>query len=122
MPSRTTLNARNLEALGASRLAELLIELSSGNAAAKRRLRLELAGTGSTGDVAREIRKRLTTISRSRAFVDWQKRRALVDDLEAQRRAIVEQVAKEDPAEALSLMWQFLTLATPVLDRCDDSS
>ncbi len=54
--------------------------------------------------------------------MDWPKRRALVEDLEAQRRAIVEQVAPDDPAEALSLMWQFLALATPTLGRCDDSS
>ncbi|SBW14717.1 hypothetical protein BR10RB9215_C11555 [Brucella sp. 10RB9215] len=32
MASKTTLNAKNLEALGAKRLAELLIEISTGNA------------------------------------------------------------------------------------------
>src|SRR5437588_5712908 len=37
---KTTLNAQNLEALGAARLAELLIELSQGYATAKRRLRM----------------------------------------------------------------------------------
>jgi len=37
---KKTLNAKNLEALGAERLAELLIEISAGSAAAKRRLRL----------------------------------------------------------------------------------
>ena len=42
MASKKTLNAKNLEALGAARLAELLIEISLGNAASKRRLRLEL--------------------------------------------------------------------------------
>src|SRR5262249_21732693 len=41
---------------------------------------------------------------------------------ELQRRTIVEQVAKIDPAEALALMWQFLALANSVLNRCDDSS
>ena len=56
MAPKTTLNAKNLEALGAQRLAELLIEISTGSALAKRRLRLELAGTGGTGDVARKIR------------------------------------------------------------------
>ena len=66
------LNAKNLEALGAARLAELLAEISAGNAAAKRRLRLELAAAQSPGDVAKEVRKRLTTIGRSRSFVDWQ--------------------------------------------------
>ena len=98
--SKNTLNAKNLEALGAERLAELLIEISTGNAAAKRRLRLALAGVQSPGEVAKEVRKQLTTIARSRSFVDWQKRRTLVEDLETQR-AIVDQVAKADPAEAL---------------------
>jgi hypothetical protein len=37
------LNAKDLEALGAERLAELLVELSTGNAGVKRRIRLELA-------------------------------------------------------------------------------
>ena len=122
MSSEKTLNAKNLEALGAARLAELLIEISSGNAAAKRRLRLELAGTLSPAEVAREVRKRLPTIARSRSFVDWQNRQGLVEDLETQRRAIVDQVGGADPAEALDLMWRFLELANRVFERCDDSS
>jgi len=43
------LNAKNLETLGPERLAELLIEISSRDAAAKRRLKLELAGARSPG-------------------------------------------------------------------------
>ena len=122
MASRKTLNAKNLEALGAERLAELLIEVSTGNAGVKRRIRLELASLQSPDQVAKEISKRLTTIARSRSFVDWQNRRDLVDDLEAQRRAIVQQVAKADPAEGLDLMWRFMALANSVFARCDDSS
>ena len=122
MVVKKTLNAKNLEALGAERLAELLIEISAGDAAAKRRLRLELAGAQSPAEAAREIRKRLSAITRSRTFVDWQNRRALVDDLETQRRAIVEQVAKADVTEALDLMWGFLALANSIFERCDDSS
>ena len=122
MDSKKTLNAKNLEALGAERLAGLLIEISTGSAAAKRRLRLELAGAESPGEVAKEVRKRLTTIARSRSFFDWQNRRALVDDLETQRRAIVEQVAKAAPIEALDLLWRFLALANSIFERCDDSS
>ena len=122
MTSKNILNAKNLEALGAERLAELLIEISTGNAAAKRRLRLALAGAQSPDEVAKEVRKRLTTIARSRSFVDWQNRRSLVEDLETQRRAIVDQVAKADPAEALELIWRLMALANPVFGRCDDSS
>jgi hypothetical protein len=121
MASKTTLNRSNLEALGAERLAELLIEISQGSATIKRRLRLELAGTESPIALGKEIRKRLTTIARSRTFVDWQNRKALVDDLEAQRRAIV-QLASRLPGDGLDLMWQFLDLAKSVFERSDDSS
>lgn len=122
MASKTTLNAKNLEALGAERLAEMLIEVSTGDAAMKRRLRLELAGSASPAEAAREIRKRLATISRSRSFVNWQTRKVLADDLDTPRRAIVEKVAPGDPSEALELMWRFSTLADSVFERCDDSS
>jgi hypothetical protein len=120
--AKKTLNAGNLEALGAARLAELLMEVSEGNAPAKRRLRLALAGAESPAEVAKQVRKRLATIARSRSFVDWQNQKSLVDDLETQRRAIVDQVARHSPAEALDLMWRFLDLAQPVFARCDDSS
>ena len=122
MAPKNALNAQNLEALGAKRLAELLIEISDGDAAAKRRLRLALAGAQSPAEAARAIRKRIAAISRSRAFVDWQNRRALVEDLQTQRRAIVEHVGTADPKEALGLMWSFMGLAASVFDRCDDSS
>lgn len=122
MASNTSLNAKNLEALGAARLAELLIEMSTGNAAAKRRLRLELTGAQSPAGLAREVRKRLSTIARSRSFVDWQGIKALAADLDTQRRAIVDMVAKADPGEALELLWRFMALANAVFARCDDSN
>lgn len=121
MAAKRTLNAKNLESLGAERLAELLMDISRGNAVAKRWLRLELAGAQGPGDAAREIRKRLATIARSRGFVDRDRCAALADDLDSQLRAIVEHVSEPDPAEALDLLWRFMALANPVLDRCDDS-
>jgi len=122
MASKTTLNAKNLEALGAERLAELLMEIGTGDAAAKRRLRLELAGAQSPIELAKEVRKRLSTIARSRSFVDWRGVRPLANDLDTQRRAIVETVAKADAKEALELLWRFLALANSVFQRCDDGS
>ncbi len=122
MASSTTLNVKNLAALGAERLAALLIETSKGNGAAKARLRLALAEAQGSGDVAREVAKRLTSIAGGRARVTWRRRKKLVDDLETQRRAITEQIAPSDPAEALELTWRFLALAAPVFERCDDGS
>jgi hypothetical protein len=83
---------------------------------------LELAGAQSPEEVSKEVRKRLTTIARSRSFIDWQNRKSLIEDLEAQRRAIVNQVAKAAPSEALELMWRFVAIANSVFERCDDSS
>ncbi len=121
MASKKSLNAGNLEALGAARLAALLIEISDGNATAKRRLRLELAGADGPAELAKEIRKRLATIARSRSFVERQNMKPLINDLEAQRRTIVDQVALRMPAEGFDLMWRFLDLASSVFARADDS-
>jgi hypothetical protein len=119
--AKTALNATNLEALGAGRLATLLIEISAGNAAAKRRLRLALATAHSPGEAAKEVRKRLTILARSRSFVGRQDIRSVADDLDTQRRAIIA-VAEADPAMALDLLWRLMALAPSVFDRCDDSS
>src|SRR5215831_11778070 len=119
--AKSALNAKNLEALGLERLAALLIEISAGNAAAKRRLRMELAGAQSSAELAKAVR-RLTIIARSRSFLDWQGARSLAGDLDIQRRAIVETVAKADSTEALDLLWRFMGLAPTILERCDDSS
>jgi hypothetical protein len=64
MASKKTLNAENLEALGAQRLAELLMDIAEGNAATKRRLRLELTAQEAPETVAPEVRKRLIQIAR----------------------------------------------------------
>jgi hypothetical protein len=122
MASKSTLNARNLETLGAARLAELLIEISTGSAVAKRRLRLELAGAQSPKEAAREVAKRLTSLARARSVVNWRNRKPLVTDLESQLHAIRHQIAPADPAEALALAWRFMQVATPLFGRCDDSS
>ena len=46
MASKKKVNRDNLEAMGARRLAELLMDFAESDAAVKRRLRLELAAKG----------------------------------------------------------------------------
>lgn len=121
MPSETTLNARNLAALGAGRLAELLLDVTAGDAAARRRLRIELTSRAG-GDVASEIRKRLVAIAKSRSFVDWRKVKELARDLDAQREAIAAHVAATSPGEAFDLLWRMLAVAPSIYERCDDSN
>jgi len=121
MANKTSLNAKNLEALGTARLAELLMDLCQGNAAAKRSLRLALAEQGGAADVAQQVRKRLATIARSGSWLDKRRRDELLADLERQRQAIVGPIAGHDGELAMELLWRFLDLAESLLDRCDDS-
>src|SRR4051812_21113265 len=121
MASKRTVNLANLEALGAKRLAEILLELGMGDAGVKRRLRLELSAEAGAEAVAADIGRRLTTLRQARSFVDWEKRRAFVKDLDLQRQLIVDKVADTRPDLALELMWRFMGLAEPVLNRVGDS-
>ncbi len=122
MVAKKTLSAGNLEALGAQRLAELLMDVAEQDAAIARRLRLELTAEHEPRRVAVEVRKRLAQIGRASSFADWRKVRELAIDLDAQRRAIVDRVAAVDAAEALELMWRLIDLAPALHDRSDDSN
>src|SRR4051812_10785191 len=61
--------------------------------------------------------------SRKTVILDnhWQKRRDFVKDLDLQRAMIVDRVAQSRPDLALDLMWRFMDLAEPGLNRVDDS-
>lgn len=122
MAAKRTLNANNLQQLGAAALAELLMEVSTGNAVIQRRLRLALASTDGAEAAAQEVRKRLAAIARATTFVDSRKRKALLADLEAQHQAITGTIAAEDPALACELLVRLLELADGVIDRCSDTT
>ncbi len=122
MAAKTTLNEKNLCALGAERLASLVMELATGNAALKRQARAALLEDAGGEALAAEVRKRIATIKRSTSFVDWHKQHALVKDLDQQRRMITEKIAPSDPATALELMWRFMDLAESIYNRADDSN
>lgn len=122
MASKHTVTLDNLAALGAERLAAILVELANGDAEVKRRLRLELAAQAGGDAIAAEIGKRIATLRSARSFIDWQKRRDFVRDLDLQRAMIADRVAPAHADLALDLMWRFLDLAEPVLNRVDDSS
>lgn len=118
--SKKTLNKTNLEALGADRLAALLIEVSTGSAIIKRRLRLELSHNLGAAELAHEVRKRLVSLRKSNSFVGWRKRKALITDLNIQVAMITEKIAPEDAATAFDLLWQFIEIAPSVYERVDD--
>ncbi|TGH19163.1 MAG: hypothetical protein ERJ68_08645, partial [Aphanocapsa feldmannii 277cI] len=118
MAGKRSLNARNLQTLGAAALAKLLMEVSSGNAVIQRRLRLALAAAESASEAAQEVRKGLTAIARSSTWMDSHKHKTLVADLKIQHRAITGPIAEADPELAFELQVRLLGLADGVLDRC----
>ncbi|MFM7394356.1 MAG: DUF6880 family protein [Cyanobium sp.] len=121
MAGRASLNAKNLEALGPARLAELLLQHTEGNAAARRALRLVLAEQQGPLEMAQEVRKRLAAVERSSSWLDQKRRDALLADLDRQRQAMVGPIAAHDPDLAVELLWRFLDLASSLQDRCNCS-
>lgn len=119
--SKKTLNKANLANLGADRLADLLMEVSQGSADIKRRLRMELSHNLGATELAHEVRKRLASLRKSKSFISWRKRKALVKDLETQAAMIVDKIAPDDPNTSLDLLWQFIELAPLLYARVDDS-
>ena len=121
MAGRPSLNARSLEALGAARLAELLLLHTEGNAAARRALRLALAEARGPLEMAQEVRKRLASLERSERWLDRRARAPVLAELDSQRQAIATAIGSQAPALAVELLWRLLELAPSLLDRIDDS-
>lgn len=67
--AKKTLNAENLETLGAGRLAGLVMDLVQGNAAVQRRARIELTAAQGPKDITADLRKGFVSIWRSTSYV-----------------------------------------------------
>ena len=122
MASKKTVTLDNLLGLGPDRLATILFDLAESDAEIKRRLRLEIVAQSGGEAIAAEIAKRLTALKAAKSFIDWQKRREFVNDLDLQRTMIVDKVAPTHAALAMDLMWRFMELAEPVINRVEDSN
>ncbi len=110
----------SLAALGAEALAEVLIAHAATDPALRKKLGMLLAATEGPGKLAAEIEKRIKTIGRSRSFVDWEKRKSLVHELDHLRMTIATRLAKQDAARAIALLWDFIFIADAVMQRVGD--
>ena len=119
--SQKTLNKINLTALGPDKLAGLLLEVSTGSADIKRRLRLELSFEMGSAELGIDVRKRLVAIRKSKTYAGWRKRKSLVKDLQILVDMICDKIAVDDPSLALELLWEFVAIAPSVSERVDDS-
>lgn len=120
--SKKSLNAENLEKLGAEKLAALVMELVKGSASLQRRARMELSAAQGPKDVAADLRKRFASLRRATSYIGWRKQKALVKDLTGLLAMIETVIAPQDADEAFELLWAFLRLAPSIFQRTDDSN
>jgi hypothetical protein len=120
MARTKTVTPEALAALGAETLADLLIAHATTDPTLRKKLGMLLAGTEGPGKLAAEIDKRIKTIGRSRSFVDWEKRKPLMHELDHLRMTIATRLARQDAPRAIELLWDFIGIADAVMERVGD--
>jgi hypothetical protein len=108
-----TVTPEALAALG----AESLVAHAATDPILRKKLAMLLAGTEGPAKLAAEIDKLIRTIGRSSSFVDWEKRKPLVQELDHLRVTIATRLAKQDAKRAIELLWDFLGIADAVMER-----
>ena len=98
------------------------MDISKGKPALKRQLRMALAASKGGKTLIASVRKRLEELGRSKSFIDWNKAKAFTAEIEELRRIIFEDVGRDDPADAIDLLWDFLGIVATCYERCDDSN
>lgn len=122
MAKRATLTQEALTALGADKLAKLVLDEVGRNAPFKKLVTAALAGAKGPDAVAAIVDRRLARLERARGFVDWEKRKAFAADLRATLATITGELGSADPAAAVGRIVRFLASAEGVFERVDDSS
>ena len=122
MARRATLTQEGLTALGADKLAKLVLDEIGRNAPFKKLVTAALAGAKGPDAVAAIIDRRLAGLERARGYIDWEKRKALAADLKATLATITDELGSADPTAAVDRIVRFLASAEGVFERVDDSS
>jgi hypothetical protein len=120
MARTKVITAEALTSLGLEPLAAVLSEHAETDPVLRKKLRMLLAGTEGPGRLAAEIDKRIQTIGRSRSFVDWEKRKPLVQELEHLRATIATTLATQSSEGAVERLWAFIGIADRVIERVGD--
>lgn len=121
MARNNALSEETLAALGAPRLARLLIELGVADASVRKRLVLAAAEAGGPAAQIKAIDKRLAALTAARGAVSWDRSKAFAAELDGLRTAIAGGLAVTDPAAAAGRLVRFVSLARGVFRRIEDS-
>ena len=121
MARAAAVNPDAVQALGAEKLASLILDEVASNPTFKRRVAAALAGRDGPVALAKVLDKRLAGLERARSFVDWDKARGFRDDLAALLSGIVTELAPQDPSMAMDRLIRFIATHEAVFERIDDS-
>lgn len=121
MPKKS-LNKKNLVALGADTLADLLLDAVQGDAARKRQVRRVLSADQTPQEAASDIRKRFASLRRATSFISRKAQLSLAKELNDVIALVETQIAPEEPNLAFDLLWSLLALSPSLQERTDDSN
>ena len=120
--AKKALNKKNLEALGAEVLAELLLDAVKGDTARQRRVRMALSSEQSPKEAAADIRKRFAQIRRAKSWISARAQRTLAKELTGLIELTETRIAPENTDLGFDLLWSLLQLAPDLHARTDDSN
>ncbi len=121
MARKNSVTRENLAALGAERLAALLMELGEADRAVRKRLVLALAERGGPAGLIKAVDRRLRALATSYGDITWEKTKTYAAEIDGLRTAITQSLAPLDAAAAAERLARLIGLAPAVLTRVDDS-
>lgn len=121
MAGKKKITPENLKSLGIARLAELLAECCDNDTYLAKRVGVLLIAEEGGDKLSANIGKRISSIARSRALVDWKKTSAYITEIDNLRVTIISILAKTDKVKAIEHLWSFIALYPDLSRRIQDS-
>lgn len=122
MARKPALSIEALTALGAAKLARLVLDKAERSAPFRRVVSAALAGQKGPDAIAGIVDRRLSALEKARGFIDWEKARAFRDDLAATVAVICDELGEASPVMALDRLLRLIATHESVFERIDDSS
>ncbi|MGA2792704.1 MAG: DUF6880 family protein [Roseiarcus sp.] len=122
MARKAAINLDALTALGAGKLAKLVLDETERDAGFRKLVSAALAGTKGPEAVASLVDRRLGGLERARGFIEWDKAKTFAADLDMTIKTIVDELGPADAAAAVDRLIRFVATHRAVFERVDDSS
>ena len=122
MARKPALSIEALTALGAAKLARLVLDEAERSAPFRRLVSAALAGQKGPDAIAGIVDRRLSALEKARGFIDWVRARAFRDDLATTVAVICDELGEASPVMALDRLLRFIATHESVFERIDDSS